>query len=809
MVHITTDRVVPQPLTPRALFARTFRRGPRPDEYRDEIFQRAIHGTAIIAPVANWANAACITVLAAFVIPPTMTAFRPLWTAIALLVALHPVMWWGPRLREPARRAGPLDVVLLSLEGVALALVYASLLWHLRSEVVPGQAVVLCSTIAGVLGCGAVARSLNRAVGIMWVLSNSVALTVVLIARPGAGGSVLIGQLNLYAFVLLVAICYLSASFELRCRAELAAADERGVVELLLDDLEGGARDWLWRTDAAGGLVQVSARFAERAGLAVADLEGRPLIGALVRLGATAHPDGPRALDELARRLVLTEPFRELVVPVTVDGELRWWALSGQRAEATRLGPAGWHGVANDITEARRHAKEIDRLVNHDSLTGLFNRHRFHELLADLTGDSPDGIVFAVGIVDLDNFKGVNDTLGHHVGDELLVQVATRLAGVLRINDICARLGGDEFALIVPAASSRAAAQHFEELLAALVHPFEVARSRLEVRASAGFAMYPHDSREVDELITLADQALYAAKEAGRGHARAFVPKMRERAVARANALHELAVALERFEFELHVQPIVELATGSIASFEALVRWRHPHRGLILPADFIQVAEETGLIVSLGEQILDMAFTAAASWPDGMRVAVNISPVQLTSAGFAETLEGLRRASAIEPGRVDLEVTESTVVDDRAHRVLGELRSAGYGIVIDDFGTGYSSFATLQSGQVTQIKIDRAFVQQLTGEPAGPTIAIVRSIVQASQALGLETVAEGVETVHQRDLLSHLGCEAMQGYLESRPFPIAEVPRYLDARVRSRRAGFSAVAGELQPSLGDDAAQHL
>jgi diguanylate cyclase (GGDEF)-like protein len=457
------------------------------------------------------------------------------------------------------------------------------------------------------------------------------------------------------------------------------------------------------------------------------------------------------ALDQAARRMELGE---NVEVPVGTEDEIGRLALSFNR-------------MAAGIAERER---RIAQLAFNDSLTGLPNRAFFHqhlelELQQGLNGQGG----LALLSLDLDNFKSVNDTLGHPTGDLLLREVAARLRSVVS-DALVARLGGDEFSIIL---SRRRAGERPEQvaqrIIASLSQPLVLGGQELTVGASVGIAIAPADGGDAATLLKNADLALYRAKEQGRGCYRFFESEMNARALARHLLEADLRRALASGAFELHYQPLFDLSANGIVSFEALLRWHHPTRGLVMPDDFIPVAEETGLIVPIGEWVIQEACRRAASWPAGIRVAVNVSPVQFLKPGLSNVVLQALGASGLEPNRLEIEITESIFLEssDTILTMLHSLRSLGIRIALDDFGTGYSSLSYLQSFPFDKIKIDRSFIQQLLSRPGAA--AIVHAITELAAALGMETTAEGVEDNAQLDALRVHGCTSVQGYLFSRP----------------------------------------
>jgi diguanylate cyclase (GGDEF)-like protein/PAS domain S-box-containing protein len=441
------------------------------------------------------------------------------------------------------------------------------------------------------------------------------------------------------------------------------------------------------------------------------------------------------------------------------------------------LAEGGWVATHEDITERKRAEERIAHLAHYDPLTNLPNRALFREYLEQQLNWVNRGSKLAVLYLDLDHFKSINDTLGHPLGDELLAAVASRLRTCIRETDIVARLGGDEFAIIQTAIEQPADVTSLAtRIIENIREPFDLGGGHHVVTdTSIGIATAPDDGTEANRLLKNADLALYGAKANGRGTYHFFEPGMDARAKARRAMEFDLREAIMCGGFELHYQPLVDLRTNTIIGCEALLRWRHPVRGLISPADFIPLAEETGLINQLGEWVLLTACTEATRWPHHTKVAINISPVQFRSPGLALKVIGALAEAGLSPHRLELEITETVLIrdDDVALRTLHQLREAGIRIAMDDFGTGFSSLSYLQRFPFDKIKIDRCFIKDITAEDG--SVAIVRAVIGIAKARKITTTAEGVETDQQRRLLRRLGCDEMQGFLVSRAKPAAEI----------------------------------
>jgi diguanylate cyclase (GGDEF)-like protein/PAS domain S-box-containing protein len=436
--------------------------------------------------------------------------------------------------------------------------------------------------------------------------------------------------------------------------------------------------------------------------------------------------------------------------------------------------------VVNDVTE-RRHADEkIAHLAHYDPLTDLPNRVLFREQMERELQKVSRGEQFALLYIDVDEFKGINDSLGHHVGDELLKAVAGRIRGCIREGDLIARLGGDEFAVIQTGVKGvNDVLDVVTRIRNAVRQPFQCLGHHLSSDASIGIALAPQDGTDVDQLIKNADLAMYGAKADGRRTYRFFEPAMDASANARLALEQDLRHALSNGGFEIHYQPLVDLRTGQVTGCEALIRWRHPERGMISPAAFIPVAEDTGLIVELGEWVLRTACAEAANWPEHVRLAVNVSPIQLREPTLSLKIASALAASGLPANRLEIEITEAVLIGDDATAltILHELKAIGVRIALDDFGTGYSSLSYLKRFPFDKIKIDRCFVTDIA-EADGSSV-IVQAVVNIAASCNMTTVAEGVETPQQKELLRALGCTQMQGFLFSGAKPSAELRKLL------------------------------
>jgi diguanylate cyclase (GGDEF)-like protein len=445
--------------------------------------------------------------------------------------------------------------------------------------------------------------------------------------------------------------------------------------------------------------------------------------------------------------------------------------------------------LEHEIAERKQSEAQVRYMAHHDSLTGLANRVQFREQLArTLARVEEHGGNFALLFIDLDQFKMINDTLGHRVGDLLLALISERLQNAASESDTVARLGGDEFAIIqMTKERPEEAGLLADRIMKAIALPFDIETHQLVVGCSIGIAWAPDDGKDPDQLLANADLALYRAKAEARGSYRYFEVGMNERAQARRVLELELRKALKFGQFELHYQPLFNVADERIMGFEALLRWRHPERGMIPPLEFISLAEDTGLIVPLSQWVLRDACRQAITLPEHVKLAVNLSPVQFRSGRLLEDVISALASAGLAPDRLELEITETVLLDDdkQTMQALHQLRGMGVRISMDDFGTGYSSFGYLRMFPFDKIKIDRSFVRDVPFK--NDSTAIVRAIIGLATSIGMVTTAEGVETEEQFAHLKAEGCTEVQGYLISRPVPAAEIPDMLRKSIGGQR----------------------
>ncbi len=453
------------------------------------------------------------------------------------------------------------------------------------------------------------------------------------------------------------------------------------------------------------------------------------------------------------------------------------------------LADGGWVAIHDDVTQQKLSEERISHMAHHDALTDLPNRVMLRAQLERHLTTVQRGASLAVLCLDLDYFKQVNDTLGHPVGDALLCAVGRRLRECVRNVDVVARLGGDEFAIIQTGVEQPISANTLaQRLVDEMARPFDAEGHEIVLGTSIGISVAPNDGTDPDILLKSADMALYRAKDNGRNAFSFFESGMDAKMQKRRALEVDFRKAIAAGEFELFYQPLVNLEQNTISGFEALLRWNHPTRGVVLPGTFISLAEETGLIIPLGEWVLRQACSEAAKWPDDVKVAINLSPVQFRSKNLVSVVMSAMAAAGIAPNRVELEITEAILLQNNEATLatLHQLRGLGLRISMDDFGTGYSSLSYLRSFPFDKIKIDQSFVRGL--DKNNDAIAIIHAVSGLGTSLGMTTTVEGVETREQLDLIRAEGCTEVQGYFFSKPQPASEVPRLLSSLGRKNQA---------------------
>jgi len=748
-----------------------------------------------LTPLVMAANMGCALVIVwAFV--PNLPRGMDVWAVLLLGMAAAALRsWWRGRGHKheivsvrAVRRA--------TLHAAALAALWAVVPLAWFPGALPLQQVQIAIVVTGMMGAGAfLLNPLPRAC-LAYLGVYSAAAVGALLAEGNPAHTGVAVMLAFYASVLALGALAAGHKHVALLRSQAETARQGRMLALLLQDFEQHADEALWQTDAQGRLVHASPRLAELLGCDAAATMGRPLLSLL------AHAAEP-GREALQRALADLRSVRDLPLRLAMQGAERHLVLRAKRVFDDEGRAEGWRGVLADVTERVLAQERLHAMAHTDPLTGLANRRTLQAALEACLREGRRG---ALLLLDLDHFKGVNDTLGHGAGDELLAGVAQRLRECLRPGDLVARLGGDEFAVLMPqrlqaqppqspqggrhddgVALAPAPAPRQEDvqalaarLVAAIASPFEVQGRRLRIGTSVGVAPFDAGAGSAEELFVQADTALYAAKEAGRGHPVFFAPTLGERHRRRVAIEQGLAQALPRGEFSLHWQPRVDIASWRIVGAEALLRWDAPGLGAVGPKEFVGIAERCGLMEPIGRFALQRA-CAEASGPlmGALPVSVNVSAVQLQAAGFVETVREVLRDTGLAPSRLELEVTEAlfseagpagaeTGVLARLHA----LQELGVRVALDDFGSGTSSLACLRRFPFDTLKIDPDFARDTGVDDDVRTL--VQTLSRLAGTLHMRTVCEGVETGSQLAAVSAAGCEQVQGYLASPPRPLAQ-----------------------------------
>jgi len=557
-------------------------------------------------------------------------------------------------------------------------------------------------------------------------------------------------------------------------------------------EFENTGRGWFWETDSLGTLSYVSHQLAD-------DFQCEPeaLLGRQFTTLLSVDTHGTDTNEErktLGFHLSARFPFSDVVVRPASDQDVHW-SLSGNPIFDERGRFLGFRGIGTDLTEQRRSEQEISRLARFDSLTSLPNRAMMRQTLDEaLRNSTHRQRGCSMFLIDLDRFKNVNDTLGHPIGDALLRQVAERLKSVMGNHGQVGRLGGDEFQAVLPGTVDIGLIESLARTLIEQVsRPYSIEGHKVTIGASVGIAIGDPGRSTADALVRNADLALYAAKDAGRGKHRFYEPSMHSEAAERQLLENDLRQAIERGELSMNFQPIVRTAGEEISGFEALVRWTHPARGLISPAKFIPLAEEAGLIHKIGEWVLRTSLEEAATWPDHVRVAVNLSPLQFNDPNIVQIVANHLRETGVRADRLELEITEGVFLaeGDSTDETFAKLKDLGVRLALDDFGTGYSSLGYLKKAPFDKIKIDQSFVRGAASS-TNRNAAIIRAIVTLAETLGMDTCAEGVETHDDLQLIRELGVSMIQGYIFGKPAD-AEAARTLANSERVEAEGYKCI----------------
>ena len=708
-----------------------------------------------------------------------------IWTSVLAIIASSELMvWWVYIARPSAHHVTKFMVYMLAFSIGLAGIFYAIITIHLFSLFSDHERIFLFAIVSAFLSSGGWLFASIPLVGLVWTISMSAGLIFGLIYLFGDTYFLLAVLAAVYCAFLCSAIIIFSRQYLKALISETEIENQHQTVSLLLHDFEEKATDWLWETNKKGHLRHLSQKLIEAAQSDAENLLAFPYIDIIENLLAKDEKHSLDQLHLLSKALASNSSFSDIVVPVNINGVTRWWSFSAKKLMDKTHQFNGWRGVASDITNSVLREREMIKQANTDTLTGIGNRLFFNDQLAALFPKADDiDASCALLLLDLDNFKLINDSFGHAAGDELLIEASKRLRDNTPDNAILARLGGDEFAMIVPHPALYAEiAILSSQLQHAISQPWHYGENLIEIHASIGIAFTSQAITRIDSLLRASDLALYAAKEAGRDAVRFFDPAMEEAANHKGQILGEMRQSIFNNEFVLHYQPQLDLSTEKLIGFEALVRWKHPKRGMIPPLDFIPIAEESGLILPLGSWVLEQACLEATKWPANTYVAVNVSAIQIERSDFLSEVKAVLQRTQLPPERLEIEITESVLMTDQtpAFNFLMGLKEIGVKIALDDFGTGFSSLSYLQNLPLDKIKIDQSFIN--LSDTDDKACAIIRTITQLAQALQLETIAEGIERNGQYQLLSGLGVNSGQGYLYARPMPADDIVAFIEGK---------------------------
>ncbi len=773
------------------------------DNESAEIRARLVQWTAFMTPWLMTANVVSAVLLAGTLAVEVPSWLRWSWCGLICALCARGLVSWLRHRRQVPTRVSPGAVHKSALQAGLLASLWAALPWALFPGGSPPTQLLIVSVMLGMVAGGGFVLTPLVPAAIVFTVIIGASTSAAIAQYHDEMATLLSAMIGTYTLITLTAIILGGRRSAGAIRAEREAERQGQLVALLLKDFESQSSDVLWETDAAGRLVRMTPRL-----MALMRLDDGEAPGHLSLLGwfdAQANDGESRAaVAQLRQAFCSGQAFRQRGVPVTVQGARRRWSLTARPLVDEAGDDQGWRGVITDITVEHEAQSRMQQLALVDSLTGLANRTQLRDKL-QLKIDSAATRPAALLCMNMDHFKRVNDMFGHAAGDAVLREAARRLRKLVRACDVVARAGGDEFAVLLDDIANEDDALRFaERVVAELNRGFPGTDGVIDTGASVGVVTMPAHGATVDELLANANLALSAAKSGGRARAEMFRTDMGERLRLRMAMERDLRQAIARNELRLHWQPQVDTREWRVSGCEALLRWYHGELGLVPPLNFIPMAEETGLIVELGEWVLDEACRVGAQHLPGLMVAVNVSPVQVVREDFVGVVRKALAASGLPPHRLEIEITESLFIDasPKALRNLETLRQMGIRVALDDFGTGYSSLAYLRQFPFDTLKIDRAFVRELVTQHDAR--AIVRSIVELAAALGMSTVAEGVEEPAQYELLRRAGCAVVQGFLIARPMPIANVVEMLEcwAMQRLPRPDFGVPESIFAP-LGD------
>jgi diguanylate cyclase (GGDEF)-like protein len=679
------------------------------------------------------------------------------------VVTLLPILAWrvliARRMSNTQHENNHLLEICHSIEMNALTLGswWGFTIMYLLQLASPTQQLLVAVVGAGMPSAGTITfRTLGRAAR-LFIGSCGFGAMLALLLQASGPALASAALLVCYMLVLFASVGTGAHNAVMRNLREAELQKSSDTINMLLADFTEQGSDWLIELDRHGNIANPSERFAEAAQRPAETITGISFLSLL---------DDNIETQELADHLSCRRAFRNQNVTLTIGNKNLCWSISARPSVDSEI---AFRGVVSDISAQRQAEERVSYMAHFDALTDLPNRFLFNQrLIQSLHNDDKRA---ALLYLDLDHFKAVNDTLGHVVGDQLLKAVAVRLTNCIGHQDVVARLGGDEFAVIASGNRTDNIKDIAEAIIEALALPFSIDGHDVVIGTSIGIALAPEHGADGTTLLRNADLALYAAKTQGRNRQAMFEQGMDEAAQSRRELEQDLRNALARDQLCLHYQPLVQIDDGNVLGYEALIRWEHPIRGVVMPDAFIPIAEDSGMIIQIGEWVIRQALDDLAQWPKDKGVSINLSPVQMRSPSLISTLVNALARTGVKPSRICFEITETVLMHDSDANLqtLHKLRDIGVEIALDDFGTGYSSLNYLRSFPFDKIKIDRCFISEIDSRE--DCRAIVRSVVNLANSLGMTTTAEGVEREDQVRYLRDEGCAEVQGYLFSKAVP--------------------------------------
>ena len=736
---------------------------------------------------ANIVNALCVLLGILHLVENPYLLF--IWAAVVCAFVVHATaIWIANRRRPPREKVSSRGLWRTTWHAGFLGLLWGILpaIWY--PELDQWGQVLVGTLVTGMICCGAFALATVPSAGTAYVLALVAGSMVGILRTDLPHIEVIAVLLMAYSVTVTYAVFGTGKLFVEHFAAETALKRNGEVIRLLLNEFEENGSDWLFELDEDLRIVSCSPRFVDVVTEDARDLAGR-------RFGELLAPSGQKCFFTA---LSGGKAFRDVVVEAEGRGGNRWWSVTAGPRLDKNGAVAGWRGVGSDVTDAKIAKDRIVWMATTDQLTGLPNRAHFRDCAEKaIARCRAAGRVIGLASLDLDGFKQVNDTLGHAAGDEFLARIALRLHEFAGEGVTIGRLGGDEFGVLIECGiGADAMIALLAKIVAAISSPIAIGDSTVSVGGTAGLALPRAVDEDIDRLMSDADSALYAAKDQQRGSVALFSDAMRKAADEKRGLADELRRAPEAGQLELYYQPILDANTLRVVAAEALLRWRHPRRGLLAPDTFIGIAEASGQIGRIGAWVLSRACAEATSWPDHVSVAVNVSPAQLVMNGTSATVRAALAGSGLDARRLELEITEAVFVrhGSQAEEFMREMSDLGVRIALDDFGTGYSSLSYIMRFPVGKLKIDRSFVSG--GAAIKERNAIISAIVGIARSLNMVTTAEGVESPAELAWVRNLGCAQVQGYQVARPMPAAAFAEFLRSHGTATRA-----PGRSRPSM--------